>query len=298
MDSSEGIRGSGVVARGIVRVDDDADSDLRVKVVLVEETLGLITDVAEVGTWPVEAVNIVRVEAGRFDFTVAGDTVSFFPDEPEEFAQLGIVSVASPKRPRFRRRAHKAVPRAGDSPLAKNRKRRKEKQSPDPPSQADTSRPIVKPAAATAEGRFKRRGSPPVSTRVAQQALVVGRRTAARLKIWFLWTRSKVGVMGRLTAARLKIWFLWTRWKIRLGWLWILDHLRQTDVYLLDRIPVVTDEMRLEPGHEHTYEVRVGGVGLTRYVCTSCRKLRLTPPSELDDDEGPGDDKPEGEAPS
>ena len=61
----------------------------------------LVTDDVEVGSWPIEAVTIRRVGADRFDFTVEGDTVSFFPEEPGEFAQLGIPAVAAPKGFRF-----------------------------------------------------------------------------------------------------------------------------------------------------------------------------------------------------
>jgi hypothetical protein len=41
---------------------------------------------------------------------------------------------------------------------------------------------------------------------------------------------------------------------------------------VLDRIPVVTDEMRLEPDHEHVYEERTAGAGLVRRVC-ACGKV-------------------------
>ena len=88
----------------------------------------------------------------------------------------------------------------------------------------------------------------------------------------------KVGAFGRRTGASLSKAAIWSRWRVRLAGLWVIDQLRQTDIYLLDRIPIVTDEMRLKPSHQHTYEAKVASASLTRYVCTGCGKLRLTPP--------------------
>ena len=290
VDNSDGIGEAGVVAQGVVRVGDDAESDLRVKVLLVEGTLALVTNVVEVGSWPVETVEIVRVGADRFDFTVEGDTVSFFPDEPVRFSQLGIVSQVAPKRSRRRRSPglNGQASIRGSESTPKRRKRRKKIQLADKPSEAGTSKAMAKSAhhffarderlrtrrqarlaaklqKSEGDRRVKRRGSPPVSRRVARLT----------------------GVMRKHSAAKAKTSLRWTRWKARLGWLWTLDRLRQTDIYLLDRIPVVTDEMRLEPGHKHDYEVHTAAAGITRYVCTSCGKLRLTPPREFDDEEEP-----------
>ena len=62
----------------------------------------------------------------------------------------------------------------------------------------------------------------------------------------------------------------WAGWKIRLGYYYAIDQMARIDAFPFNRLPEVTPEMRLEPGHEHTYRTLSATSGLTRHVCTSC----------------------------
>jgi len=90
---SDSIPDSGprVVAAGVVRVGDDLASDLRVQVKVENETISLRTDVLEVGSWPIRDFSVKKITADRFVISIDGETLSFYPDEPNEFRRLDFV---------------------------------------------------------------------------------------------------------------------------------------------------------------------------------------------------------------
>ena len=273
-----------VVAAGVLRVGDDTDSDLRVDVLLSPQSLSFRTETIEIRTWRLGTVSVEKVTPGLYQLTLDGETITFFPDDLKAFSKLDIV--AHPRRAQ-RRRESRATRR-----LAKTERReaervdrvtRREAKAAQRAAQQISRAPEVAPDDAEVgipalenepKKRIKRREGRVSAPKPSRPR----RESKHRLRRARSFAGPRVAAVRRRAGARLSKGARWSRWKVRLGGLWVLDQLRQTDVFLLDRIPIVTDEMRLEPGHVHDYEARVASPSLTRYVCTGCGKVRLTPP--------------------
>ena len=426
-DSAPG-SGPGVVAACVVRVGDDVASDLRVQVKVENETISLRTDVLEVGSWPIRDFSVKRITADRFVISIDGETLSFYPDEPDVFRRLDFVG----KKRAGRIRKTKADQRAAAA--AKDKKKRrgltmKTKTEPAaaPPTDAltdagtqldidrstlDASPPrpgrppesaktaasdSIAPATtvndpddggalleeeddqvsvkATAEPvethrddiediasdtadaqpiepyelpgtaaldrddleaagtstdrvgdvenkpktlrRFRRSAKADLASPKKERAVAEtprhrgsslagpggdGTEVAASEQALLVrgWNKERerfrrviavaapdVRWFRRRAGSAFRRGFVWSRWRVKLAGLWVVDKARQTDVPLLDRLPVVTDEMRLRPGHEHNFVEHTAGAGLTRYVYRGCGKLRLSLPDRAPE---PGDE--------
>jgi hypothetical protein len=60
---------------------------------------------------------------------------------------------------------------------------------------------------------------------------------------------------------------------VKRAWLFTLDRARDKNLFGLDRVQV-TDEMRADEDHEHTWDRRIAN-GLAKHICTACGKVRL-----------------------
>ena len=81
----KGISDRPAVSAGFLRVGNDFDSDLRVKLVAVDDQLSLMTETVELGVWPSAAVVVEQVGDDRFSLRIDGESLDFFPDNPPEF---------------------------------------------------------------------------------------------------------------------------------------------------------------------------------------------------------------------
>ncbi len=258
---------------GRVRLPGDPSADLVVRLEVEDGHLSLRTETADLGRWSRETVSIVRMSEGSFSLSAEGDRLTFLPDDADAFDRLDIVTeyAPPPARPKKRRRLARAgaapqldadPPGAGadDEPSAPRLRQ------PKPPKRRN--RPAA-PRVVADRAAKRARASASRSLRSARGRLARPRTPRPRLPTVSPETKRKV-------AAASVAGMGWTRRRLRLGWLWALDHLRQTDIYGLDRIPVVTEDMRLEADHVHTFESRIAGAGLSRRVCTDCGKVVVT----------------------
>ena len=82
-----------------------------------------------------------------------------------------------------------------------------------------------------------------------------------------------VAISDRATAELSKLTArgrVWTGWKIRLGCYYLMDQMARIDAFPFNRIPDVTPEMRLKPGHVHEYRAHTATSGLTRHEVHTC----------------------------
>ncbi len=262
---------------GRVMLPGEPAADLVVRLEVEDGHVSLRTETADLGRWPRAAVRIVRMSEGAFSLSAEGERLTFLPDDADALGRLEIVTeyAPPPTHPKKKRRRTRSKP-AGATPgpgltaadIRAGRVTPPERRPPEPKPRTTQSRSVA-PRAAADRAAMRARATAARSLRAARGRLAGPRRPRPKLPAVSPETKRK---MAAASAAGMG----WTRRRLRLGWLWALDHLRQTDIYGLDRIPVVTDEMRLEADHVHTFESRIAGAGLSRRVCTDCGKVVVT----------------------
>lgn len=306
--------GGVTLSEGFVRLGEDLDSDLRVKLLVVDGRLSLMSDQMELGMWPLASVLIESGDDHRFDLTIDGETISYFPDAPSAFASEKVVVKARKlARKAARRRSKRASPsklpptsdptrsaeptpeprtvpdQAGAHPVeATARKpsradlRRESKERKDAERRA---RAVAKQAQrnSAAKRQDERRAAKAASDeqRLAQRRQRAGRKTDRREARAGKPhpVRDKIAALATRArahaAARARVWWVRARWRARLAWYWAMDEMRQIDGWPFNRIPHVADEKRREPGHVHSYVARKAPAGIVREVC-QCGKIKLT----------------------
>lgn len=262
---------AGIIAEGFIRVGNDADSDLRVKLLAVEGRLSLISDKMELGVWTLPEVLIEPFDLERFDLTIDGETIAFFPDAPREFSNLKIVST----RTAHTDRSPKPLPSEPEPSSA-----------PDTPPRRQRSR---QRRIATRQARAEKAQARQQARRAAKELRTAERRNRKRRRRERPHPRRDRFIESGSSSRRraedaLRVWRTRSGWRVRLAWYRLVDELRRVDFFPFDRIPVVSDEQRREPGHEHSFEPHAAPAGIIREIC-SCGKIRLSSvPIEL---EGP-----------
>lgn len=289
------------VVSGSIRPRDDEDV-LAVKLSIWDTEITMRANGSELGNWPTNAVDIRSLDATSFEFVAEGDHLIFFPDDPEEFGHLPLVSGSMLRtgRKKSRKSKEKHAPQqpelAWDQDSAEEKRRHSQRPKRDAavPKEKKQSRRQRKTAAAPPVEAVAAPARPPVSTpklppvaepfakavvehvleepprqapeEAAPQQTVVTEPAKESPRERRRERRASNGSVEPSHTGGLKE-------KRHQVWILALDQARKYDLLGLDRVPV--NESLRGQEHEHTWNHRVAPPsGLGSRICTLCGEFR------------------------
>lgn len=86
--------------KGQLLIPSEPGPGLRVDLEVAEHHLAVESEDGELGAWPLEAVQVRRLESDTFSITVAGEDLHFVADDTIAFAYSGVPAIESVSRPR------------------------------------------------------------------------------------------------------------------------------------------------------------------------------------------------------
>jgi hypothetical protein len=88
--------------KGQLLLPDEPGPGLRVNLDVAEHHLAVESDGGGLGAWPLEAVDVERLQGDIFTLTVAGEPLRFVADDTIAFAYSGVPTIERVSRPRAR----------------------------------------------------------------------------------------------------------------------------------------------------------------------------------------------------